>query len=433
MIVMPENQQAEACILAGVMIDTEGEALDVASSLMPEHFNLRSHGIIWESILDIHKSGKPINAITVCDHLKVRQKIQEVGGDYEVFKIAMAFASSAHTAYFVDVVKDKFRLRKTIELCSKYQHEAMKAQDSSEVIPLLESEILSLSESSADKDMNRIALAAQMFDEKIQTRLEKRNISGLMSGIKSLDDVTGGFQDSQFYIIGARPSEGKTALVDQTAAHLISNHEPFLYICLEGSDARVFGKIAAKKANISYFRFEHGYCTDEELVKMRRAKEFVEKSKMILVRPNDITGTEIRSLIRREKRRHGIKLVILDYLQKVTVPDKWEERRAIANASQQIQRACVETNVPALVLVQLNREAEKESRPRMRHLRDSGQIEQDADFIGLLHSECDKHDLQAGEMRPVLLSIEKNKDGASGIDQKMWFDGTLMRFLEKAT
>lgn len=427
--VIPQSPEAEVNVLCSLLIDQYGTAAEFASSLTPSYFFNRNHRLVFEAMLGLFNQGKTIDTITVTDALRTNGKLEEIGGEYFVHSLIRATPTSAHIQGWIEILKLKFILRSMAEMGARMQKECMNGADLT-TLSKYESEIFNLSSSSLKSD-NRLQEAAAELDRQIELRRSGQKIFGLTSGIASFDKYFGGFQKGQYYVVAGRPSAGKTAMADQIVTHFLLQKRSVLYVALESSEDRVLGKLACKLEDLCYSRFPRGFFNAQELAQFERANSFLKSSSLVLVRPNDITGLEIRSLIRKEKRNNNIDLVVVDYLQKITVGAHQNERQAIGDASQQIQRACVETGVPALILVQLNREADKE-RPRMSHLKESGQIEQDADNIVLLWHEKDPSEVPQGELIPMVMTIEKNKDGIRGWDQNIFFDGQLMKFKEQA-
>lgn len=424
----PFSIEAEQAILSNLLNSRNGECIDQCSLLSSNHFYNRSHQIVFETISKLHGELKPFDLVTVTNRLRDQSKLEEVGGIGELSKLAMASRLSIHLSDHVAIVEEKFKARRIEEICEGSKISLNSGNEVADVLSKLESDIFELNVSS-NQEENELQGGSDDLQRMIDVRKNGGEVTGLLSGIKAWDDCHFGFQRSQYYVLAGRPSAGKSAFADQVALNLILRNVPFLYVALESSRERVLAKIACKMAKVNYYHFIINNLDIEKLNQVQICADRIKKSSMILIRPMDINPNGFRSIMRRAKRRFNIELVILDYLQKVSIPSGMEIRQAISTASMNIQRGCVETNVPALVLCQLNREAEKEARPRMGHLKESGQIEQDADNISILWAQKEKRDLPQGErMLPVACSIEKNKDGASGHDIEFNFEMEKMIF-----
>lgn len=429
---LPEDHQSEVAILGALMGREDLGYLEASQMLTVEHFSVRSNRIIFEAILKLHSLGLSVEPISLTNHIKTEGKLEEVGGAIYISQIGSCFCPLPHFRHYVELVVEAFKLRKIIELSdSALVASKSGVASSSEILGELESQVFNLSSANNTDNQNRLNPACDELQRMIDVRRAGEKVFGLDSGIDGFNQIFGGFQRGQYYIIAARPSTGKTAFVDQVTVHLVTRDHPVLYISLEAGEERVLGKMACKLARVSYSEFSLGKCSTYELDEVEAALKVLKKSHLIIIRPSDLNSTDIRTLIRKEYRARKIELVILDYIQKVRIPPRTEPRVAIGEASQQIAKSCVDTGVPALILAQLNRDAEKEARPRMGHLKESGQIEQDADNIGILWSEVDRSTLLPGAKVPIILTIEKNRDGISQLDQKLSFNGRLMTFEER--
>lgn len=424
---LPYSEEAEVAVLSAFL--TSPEALEHVPGLNAGHFLTRSRTIIFESILDLVKSEKSVDMISVTDWLRASGRLEDVGGAFGVSQLASAFPTSAHVQQHIDILKEKYRLRCLIFLASEIQQKAYEADESRELLNEVEARVFAMG-TDQGTDKNQLEDGCAELDRQIDLRRKGGTLPGIKTGIPSFDSVYFGILPGQYYVIGGRPSAGKTAFADQVTLNFLSEGKRVLYVSLESSRDRVIGKLATKKSQTCYSEFIRNRVDEETLEKISRANSFLKKTSLVVLKIGDLTGQALRSTIRREKRNQGLDLVVIDYLQLFYTPHNMEERRALAEHSKQIQRSCHETGVPALVLVQLNRESEKESRPKMRHIKECGQVEQDADNVSLLWCDKEPKDVPLTEFLPVMLSIEKNKDGPSGLDQELFFDRKLMTFRE---
>lgn len=428
---LPESLEAERIILSNLLCDDSGETLHACSRIKPHHFSSRSHKIVFEAIQSLSFEGKTTDLVTVSNLLASSNKITEVGGHGFVSGLFSSYLTSAHSQDHIDLIVEKYKLRRILEICEEAKYSTLKQEKSAEeCIKNLEQEILLL-DLEAENHENQLKEAYEEVKAMIEIRKGGQSVTGLLSKVKPFDDVFFGFQLSQLYVLAGRPSSGKTAFADQITGNLLMDNKCVVYISLESDRARVLLKLACKICGVSFWDFKRNKISPEHLLKVERINEILKTKELILLRPFDISPTDIRPLIRRLQRKQKIDLVVLDYIQKINIPNGWDERRTVSRAISEVQRACLETEIPALVLAQLNRESEG-GRPSLRHLKESGQIEQDADNVALLWSNVDKRELdQAAIDHPCILSVEKNKDGASGLDVEMNFEMKIMKFKEK--
>lgn len=430
---LPSDNEAEIAVLGSLLLGSR-EALDEALGIIePSYFLSLRHQRIYEAIVTLGSQSAPIDAITVCGALRDAGRIEEVGGDVEVFGLTAKVCTSAHFTYFLERLVEKHRKRTLVEIGDFMQREAMNGDSSWEVIEEIEGKMDALTRFGSLSTQDQKQIGIDKVRESMEARKRGDKSGAMPTGIPSFDSNLIGLKPAQYYALAGRISAGKTAMADQISLHLLKQEISILYIGLEGTSQRIIEKLASKLAQVCYFHYVKGTLSTELEGRMKRAIGLVEKMPLTLITPPDITGSQIRSLMRRHSRSHNAKVLVIDYIQKVKPhPGADGERLAIAEASAQIQRGCIETGMAALVVCQLNRESDTRERPRLSQLKGSGQIEQDADNALLLWSEKDKHDLEAGELMPVTMSLEKNKDGPSCIDHHILFDGPLMTFREVA-
>lgn len=423
---MPQSAESEKAVLGAILINYS-EVLDRCIELITEEsFYQRGHKIIFKAFLEMHSKGLPIDLLTVSEHLKTQGLLDEAGGRLGLSKMAGHNPSSAHYEHFCEIINEKLRLRRVIEFSEDSKSKAYLADSSKELIPEMEATLFSISSDSV-KDENLTEKAVDDLDLQVESRLEGRKAFGIETGIPSFDRISGGLMPGRYYALGALQKVGKTALACQMALNIILNKIPVLFISLELSRDRLLGRMACTNSGINYCKFLNNSLSKEELLKFRDSYRFIAKHPLIIERPIDITGSQIRSMIRKNKRKNGIELVVIDYIQNVSIKDG-DVRRSIADASTCIRNGAQETGVAAITLCQLNRSATKE-RPRMHHLRESSQIESDADTIIILFPKLDKEDLQPNELVPMIMAFDANRDGPS-CDQELLYDGTCYKFKE---
>lgn len=427
---LPQSDKSEIVVLSSLLTATTEDCDDIFSTAKPEFFFHRSHKFIFETIYNQYSDGKPFDFITILEILKTKGTLENAGGEYFLTQLMTSHYPRYDVINCIELLKVNFQLRSMIELSEEISIQAHSGYEPKDIISNAEDKIFDLGTKMQIQTENLVSKAVIEVKDMIKIRRSGEKIFGLQSGIKSFDDTFGGFLPAQYYVIGARPSTGKSAFADQIVNYLVTRNKPVLYICLEAGATRVLSKMACKLARISYTAFSRGFCTDKELDAVEQATVILQSSPLIIKRPYRITGADIRSLVKRESRKHDIQLMVLDYLQNVD-QGKDDERIAIVKASRAIQDVTVETGVPSLILAQINREGGNGSRPTMSELKGSGQIEQDADNIGLLWPQEDPFKVEMHLPLPVVLSVEKNKDGARGIDLELNFNRSLMTFNER--
>lgn len=425
---MPYNEQAEVGILAGCLILTEEIIDNCLEKLKSDHFYRSPHKVIFEVLRSMRVARKPIDQITVTNELQSVLKLEEIGGHHYISSLTCSFPTTSHIDYYITVLEENFKLRKLIEIGSSLIENSFEKRDSLDLISETENQISYLMDECENGQDNKTELASDELKRMIEVRRSGEKVTGLSTGISVFDNIFAGLQKTQYYVIAGRPSSGKSALADQIAINVVMRDKPVLYIALEGSTERVFSKIACKMADVCFSDFSRNSISIEDLNRVEKCGNILKEKPLILVRPPSMDAIELKSVVRRYSRKFDLSLMILDFIQKVNIPKGWDERRGISDASHTFQNLCVETGAPGIALAQLNRDSEKEARPRMRHLKESGDIEQDADNVLILWSKKDPKDLMPGQPQEITFSIEKNKDGMKDLDEEMIFNGRLMKF-----
>lgn len=428
---MPQDLEAEVSMLGSIFLNPT-EIMDACSaSLTPQHFQTRSHQIIYSAFCEMISSGKPIDPMTLTSHLKDSGKIDEVGGAHYISKIMVEAPTSAHTDFYIKSLTEKFQLRKLIDIGSRVQSLSYEGADPLELISTAELDLFNLTNGSVT-DVNEVKQAGDELDSKINRMLNGEKVVGFPSGLSTFDNLTSGYRKKLNYIFAGPPGGGKTSWVEQSCMNNVENGVPALFISLDMPVDRLLERMALRKVGLSLWRFLNNRLTKMELLMLQDAKNKILKMPLYIIRPMDATGPELRSTIRRFKRKHGIEIVAVDYLQRLQSKVHRETRLAIAEASSSLANAFQESDVAGIVISQTNKEASKDPRPKMSHLAESAQIERDADFIGFLWCEVEKHTLEKGEPQPTLLSMEKNRDGPSGNDEKFYFYGDKLTFKDRS-
>lgn len=429
---MPHDSEAEAVVLSACIANPTESLDDAMGELGDSHFYHRANRIIFAGLKEMRLKGQPIESRSLILHFKEKGQLEEIGGMESIFKLCGSFPPDSHFKFYMEALHQKFQLRGMAEIGNDMMAAAFANESPQDIAKILDSRMFQICKTGGQQGRNCLGSAADKLQAMIDKRKSGEKATGTLSGVPTFDKIYHGFQPTQYYVIAGRPSSGKSALADQITVNLVMGDMPVLYIPLESSDERVMGKMACKVAGISFGDFLKNDISLSDLKQIEEATNILRKKPLFLVRPREITTAEIRAIFMRHARQHQLALFVLDYIQKIPTPKGYDERRTISEASMAIQQCSIETGVPSLILAQLNRESEKAARPKMSHLKESSQIEQDADNILILWTEQDPHEIPQGQLLPVIMSIEKNKDGVSGVDEHVLFDRPKMMFREQA-
>ncbi len=405
-------------------------------------YDLR-HQTIYETLSAMFDAKHAIDLITVQQHLKDRQLLDQVGGIAYLSQLQDAVPSAANLSYYLDIVREKHLLRKLITTCSGvvgkvYDYEG----NVEELLDEVEKEVLRVNESRAQGGNLPIKTLVGKAVEKIQNYFDRKGaLDGLATGFMDLDKMTDGLHGKEMIVIAARPSMGKTSLAMNIAEHVaLELNLPVGVFSLEMGAESLIMRMMCSLARVNMRNIRDGFMAETDFPKLTSAAGRLSRAPLFIDDTAGLSILQLRARARRMAQQHGIKLFVIDYLQLLnsTARRSQENRQQeIADISSGIKALAKELDVPVIVLSQLNRELEKDKsrKPRLSDLRESGSIEQDADLVGLLYKPDagDDEDGNAVESDgvPVNLLIAKQRNGPTG-DVHMTFLKPYTRF-ESAT
>lgn len=430
----PQDLTAERSVLGGILLDGRGYD-DVCEILKPSHFYSDVHGAIYTSIAELLDSGKPADAVTVADRLDAANLLDDVGGVPYLLEILEAVPHSAHTVHYANIVRDKWTKRELSGICtgSLRTIHGDSSASTDEVLEDHERALFRLADQkqSANQEMSIrdiLGLTISAMDERIKN---PQSVPGLSSGFEGLDLLTSGFHPATLSILAARPSMGKTALICNLADWFMANNKLTLLFSLEQSKLELAERFLSIRSRIDGHAIRKGALDGpQRLAVMEAASSLSESGNMFIDDTAGRSVAEIRSICRRIKRKHGLGVIVIDYLQLIEPEDKRAMREVqVATISRRLKALAKDMNVPVICLSQLNRgvETRDDKRPRLADLRESGAIEQDADIVMFLH----RPDAYNPEDRPGLaeLIVAKHRSGPVGIVNLTWKKET-MRFVD---
>ncbi len=390
--VPPHNLEAEQSVLGALMLDS-GTASTVFEILQPEDFYRDSHRLIFAAIRDLFEKGDPIDLVAVAEMLSRQDKLIQVGGISTIADIAKGVPSSASVEYYARVVAEKSLLRQLIKTTSQIAERGYEPGE--EVQALLsdaEKMILELSQRRTRDGFSSIRTILLETFEKIEyLYANKGKLTGIPTFFSQLDRLTSGWQASDLVIIAARPSMGKTALVLNMAQNAsVRAQIPVAVFSLEMSKEQLVQRMLCSEAMVDQQRVRTGELLDTDWPKLTRAVGPLSDAPIFIDDTVGISLTELRSKARRLKVESDLGMIIIDYLQLMTLGRKAESRQQeVAQISRGLKGIARELKVPVVALSQLNRgvEQRQDKRPIMSDLLESGAIEADADVISFIYRD----------------------------------------------
>ncbi len=433
----PHSIEAEQSVLGGLMLDNE--AWDrVAEKVVEQDFYLRAHRFIFAAMSRLAEASQPIDIITVSENLEANQQLDDVGGFAYLGEIAKNTPSAANILAYADIVRERAVVRDMISVAHDIADAGYDPQgrNSAELLDFAETKVFKIAEQRANANegpepINSIlAKTIEKIDELFRSPHD--GVTGVSTGYIDLDKMTNGLQPSDLIIVAARPSMGKTTFAMNLCEHAaITSDKPVLIFSLEMPSEQIMMRMLASLGRIDQTKVRTGQLEDEDWARLSSAIELLNtKGKMYIDDGSGLTPTEVRSRARRVAREHGgLSMIMVDYLQLMTVPGMSENRTLeIAEISRSLKALAKELKVPVVALSQLNRSLEQraDKRPVNSDLRESGSIEQDADLIMFIYRDEVYND-DSPDKGTAEVIIGKQRNGPIG-RIRLTFHGRYSRF-----
>ena len=436
----PQALDLEEAVLGALMLEKDTLTV-VLDQLRPVNFYKEANQVIYQAIVNLAERSEPSDYLMVINELKSIGELEFIGGPYYITQLTGKIAGTTNAEHHCRIILQKFIQRELIRISSIMIEDAY--EDTTDVFELLDQAHSNLNDMTLNAIQHRekttlelVAAFNNKLDKSIANRT-KKEITGTSTGLKDLDRMIDGWQDSDLIIIAGRPSMGKTALAIGFMRHVITVlNRPVAMFSLEMTDLQLIGRLVSQDTNISITKIRKGEISNDDmnLIQASNSKFFDKKQKGLLIIDDNamITITELRARAKRIMSEHNPALFLVDYLQLMNGEGGRGESReqVISTISRGLKILAKELNVPIIALSQLNREVEgtKWKRPNLSHLRESGAIEQDADIVIFCYrahyyfqqGEARFEDIEVhGEMRSSEglgeLIVAKHRQGATGI------------------
>ena len=429
----PQNLEAERACLGSMLLDRE--AIEVAIDLLrDEDFYSQQHKIIYNSILDLYNRSAPVDIITLNDHLKGTDELDKAGGVVYISSLLDEVPTSANIEYYAKIVEQKSLLRKLISAASSIVSLGYgKEKDAYEIIDEAEKLIFDVAERKESRGyfpLNEVIKDSIDAIEKLYHRSDL--YTGLPSGFKEFDDLTSGFQRSELIIIAARPSVGKTAFALNISQNIgIRQKKNVAIFSLEMSKEALVQRMLCSEARIDSQRLRKGFLRTEDWAPLTTAAGKLADASIFVDETPGISDMQLRAKARRIQSRHGLDIIIVDYLQLMDATRRRNEGRTqeISEISRSLKALARELDVPVIAISQLSRAVEsrgKDKRPILSDLRESGAIEQDADVVAFLYRD-ELYNPNTDDKNMAEVIIQKQRNGPTG-SIKLYFSKEYTRF-----
>lgn len=437
--VPPNALDAERALLGGLLIEPEAMEKVIDQALLPDHFYRKAHGIIFKAIQDLHNRAEPVDVFTVVDELLKSGQLDAVGGSVAVSQLEALIPTAAHVGAYARLIREKATLRQVIETATDLVTDAY-AQETSvtDLLDDAERKILAISEQTARKGIMPMSELVRLATEQLEKAYNNQSaITGVGTGFRDLDRITAGFQPGDLIIVAARPSMGKTAFTLNMAAHAaVRLQAPVAFFSLEMGADQLVQRLLGAEAKIDISALRKGFIQRHEWARLAQAAGELGEAPIFIDETPSISVAEMRSKCRRLSHEHGIKMVIVDYLQLMTGPPGMDNKATeVGEISKGLKTLARELKVPVIALSQLNRgvESRTDKRPMMSDLRESGAIEQDADLISFLYREeyYLKDKTPEDKIGVAEIIVAKHRNGPTG-SVELLFKNSITRFEDLA-
>jgi len=428
---VPFNTEAEQAVLGGILIRPEQFEV-IEGRLTPEDFYIASHQVVFRAMCSLRRMQRPIDPIVLREELTRMGELENVGGADWLFALtASRDVTGSHTEHYSQIVIDKSILRKLHGAGSAIAGKVLENTDSvSDVLDFAERQIFGISESRCNSNTVHISeIMASVVDG--LTNGESVPFGVVETGYPLLDDCLVGFQPGELILIAARPSMGKTTLALNFVHNAAINRGlGSLFFTIEMTAKDIYRHLLIINNNdVPADRIRHRNLTREDMRSLEKSMDALDGTNIYVDNSSVITIGEMRSIARRCKTKHGIQLIVVDYLQLIK-PSAQASRRSreqeVSEISQGLKLLAKELDIPIIALSQLSRSPEKrqDGRPYLSDLRDSGSLEQDADVVIMLHRKENGGDK---DIVAIDLLIAKNRKGPTGT-VPLLFRKDILRF-----
>ena len=422
----PYNLDAERNLLGILLLESTDVWDDLVGLIDESDFFQPAHKTIFAQIKKIYNKGQAPDIITLGNSLEADSLLDQVGGVAYLGEIIDGVASTSNIKAYAGIIKEKSLLRKIIHKSEEFIEKSYKEsyEKIEHHLDYLESEVFKLTDERSQSELVPVKDLMDLGLKKIED-LSKQNITvtGLQTPFPDLDGYTSGFQNSEFLILAARPSMGKSSLGFGFALHAALNKKKVAFFSLEMSREQALMRLLSSVAKVNLSRLMTGQLSDKEWGSVVTAAARLSEVDLYIDDSANLSPYEIRSKARRLKAKEGLDMIIIDYLQMMALPGKTESReREVSEISRLLKSFAKELQIPLMALSQLNRGVEGRSnrRPILSDLRESGSIEQDADVIMMLYRE-DYYNEPGDEFTgQTELIIGKQRNGPTGTVRLQW-------------
>lgn len=422
----PQNIEAEQSLLGALLIDKDA-IVKIGELLHPSHFyRSEQHGRIYEAILQLFEKREPIDLVTLTERLKQNDALDIIGGSAYLTQLVNMVPTAAHIEHYAHIIKEHAVRRSLIAQSTNLVESAYdEAKPLEDILDGAEQVLFALSQQNVKRDFVPIRdLLTVSFDRLDELQKSSGKLRGVPTGFKDLDNKLAGMQDSNLIILAARPGTGKTSFMLNVAEYVaVKANMPVGIFSLEMSQEELVDRLLVTQADIDAWKLKTGRLDEKDFDRLSHAMGVLAEAPMFIDDTPGVSLAEIRTKARRLQMEHGVKLIVVDYLQLIRGRNLENRNQEVSEISQGLKNLARELKIPVMALSQLSRAVESRGsrKPQLSDLRESGAIEQDADVVMFLYRE------DAENLEDVTLDIQKHRNGPTG-DIKLIFRGDRVKF-----
>lgn len=408
--VPPQAIELEEAVLGAIMLETDklAETLEIIQAT--DCFYVEAHQKIYACIRNLFDKGIPVDLLTVSEELRKNDELELVGGAYYLTKLTMNVVSSANVEHHARIIMEKFIMRELIRNSSDIIGSAYDAStDVFDLLDTAETRLYDITDKHLRKNFISLKeVLVKTVKEIEEAKNKKDDVTGVPTGFQELDKLTSGWQKNALIVVAARPAVGKTAFCLNLAMNAAMNSSkpfPVAFFSLEMGAGELVKRMLAAQTEVNMDAITKGRMQDHEFIQMQQRMSKLASSPIYLDDQAAINIFELRAKARRLKQRHGIEMIIIDYLQLMSgsSANGGNREQEISKISRDLKSLAKELAIPIIALSQLNRSVESRTTskvPQLSDLRESGAIEQDADMVIFLY-------------RPEYYGVNNDENGQS--------------------
>lgn len=420
---MPFSNEAEQSVLGAIYLDRTCIP-GVLEKVKAEDFYIERHKELFEAIIQLYDLGKPIDLVTLKEHLTLKGILEKIGGIAFVVEVANLVPSIESVGYYADIVRDKAVQRRMIYLTEKIRNKCYRGdEETDDILAEAQQGVIDISQTRGNKGLVHIGQFLNENLDRLEMLSQKDNsVTGIPTGFVDVDRRMSGLHGSELIILAARPAMGKTSFALNIAQNVaVKAKKNVAIFSLEMPSVQLASRLLSGEAKISAERIKKGQIKDEEWGKIGNAIAVLGQAGIYVDDTSSITVSEIGARSRQLMLEKGLDLIVIDYLQLITGSIKGGSRQnEISEISRTLKILANDLKIPIIALSQLSRASDKEKRePLLSDLRDSGAIEQDADIVMFLHRDGYYHE-DAEEPNKAKCNFAKHRNGEVGYEYLTW-------------